>query len=105
MLAYYLSNLKARFRYISFSTQFISTPSLSLYSIHSAIYSLSIADSYFSCHRKIILSEIHISNVRWAEIGGIASGIGVASFALQLLDGIKNLKQFWDDVQDAPEAI
>lgn len=40
-----------------------------------------------------------------AEIGSIASGIGVASFALQLLDGIKKLKQFWDDVQDSREDI
>ncbi|TEY40779.1 hypothetical protein BOTCAL_0421g00050 [Botryotinia calthae] len=40
-----------------------------------------------------------------AEIGIIASGIGVASFGLQLMDGIRKLKQFWDEVKEAPKDI
>ncbi|KAM0170953.1 hypothetical protein ACHAPC_004582 [Botrytis cinerea] len=40
-----------------------------------------------------------------AEIGVIASGMGVASLGLQLMDGIRKLKQFWDEVKEAPEDI
>ncbi|KAF7900456.1 uncharacterized protein EAF01_007758 [Botrytis porri] len=40
-----------------------------------------------------------------AEIGIIASGMGVASMGLQLMDGIRKLKQFWDEVKEAPEDI
>ncbi|TGO38231.1 hypothetical protein BHYA_0079g00320 [Botrytis hyacinthi] len=40
-----------------------------------------------------------------AGIGIIASGMGVASLGLQLMDGIRKLKQFWDEVKEAPEDI
>ncbi|KAF5874449.1 uncharacterized protein Bfra_004457 [Botrytis fragariae] len=40
-----------------------------------------------------------------AEIGIIASGMGVASLGLQLMDGVRKLKQFWDEVKEAPEDI
>ncbi|KAA8571835.1 hypothetical protein EYC84_001800 [Monilinia fructicola] len=40
-----------------------------------------------------------------AEIGVIASGMGVASLGLQLMDGIRKLKEFWDEVKNAPEDI
>ncbi|KAI9645574.1 hypothetical protein NHQ30_006316 [Ciborinia camelliae] len=40
-----------------------------------------------------------------AEIGAIASGMGVTSLGLQLLDGIRKLKQFWGEVKDAPEDM
>jgi hypothetical protein len=40
-----------------------------------------------------------------AEIGVIASGIGVASFAIQVADSILKLKGFLDSVKDAPEEI
>lgn len=38
-------------------------------------------------------------------LGVVASGISVASFAIQLADSIKKLKDFVDDVRDAPEDI
>ncbi|TGO26467.1 hypothetical protein BPAE_0059g00370 [Botrytis paeoniae] len=40
-----------------------------------------------------------------AEIGIIASGMGVASLGLQLMDGVRKLKQFWDEVKETPEDI
>ncbi|TGO53322.1 hypothetical protein BOTNAR_0298g00060 [Botryotinia narcissicola] len=40
-----------------------------------------------------------------AEIGIIASGMGIASLGLQLMDGVRKLKQFWDEVKEAPEDI
>ncbi|KAF7939477.1 hypothetical protein BELL_0060g00190 [Botrytis elliptica] len=40
-----------------------------------------------------------------AEIGIIASGMGVASLGLQLMDGVRKLKQFWDEVKEAPKDI
>ncbi|KAF7944666.1 uncharacterized protein EAE97_005299 [Botrytis byssoidea] len=40
-----------------------------------------------------------------AEIGIIASGMGVASLGLQLMDGVRKLKQFWDEVKEASEDI
>ncbi|KAE8452633.1 hypothetical protein EG329_013892 [Mollisiaceae sp. DMI_Dod_QoI] len=40
-----------------------------------------------------------------AEIGLIASGMGIASLGIQIGSGIIKLKQLWDDVKDAPEEI
>jgi hypothetical protein len=40
-----------------------------------------------------------------AELGIAASGIGIASLALQVGDCIVRLKGFWDAVKDAPEEI
>lgn len=40
-----------------------------------------------------------------AEIGAIASGMGIASLGLQLMDGIRKLKQFFDEVKDASEDM
>jgi len=40
-----------------------------------------------------------------AELGLAASGIGIASLALQVGDCIVRLKSFWDAVKDAPEEI
>ncbi|KAF7901113.1 hypothetical protein EAF00_003334 [Botryotinia globosa] len=40
-----------------------------------------------------------------AEIGIIASGMGIASLGLQLMDGVRKLKEFWDEVKEAPEDI
>ncbi|KAF7859741.1 hypothetical protein EAF04_008820 [Stromatinia cepivora] len=39
------------------------------------------------------------------ELGVVGSAIGIASFAIQLGDGIFKLKSFWDSVKDAPEEI
>lgn len=40
-----------------------------------------------------------------AEVGLIASGMGIASLGIQIGSGIIRLKQLWDDVKDAPEEI
>jgi hypothetical protein len=40
-----------------------------------------------------------------AELGLAASGIGIASLALQVGDCIVRLKSFWGAVKDAPEEI
>jgi hypothetical protein len=40
-----------------------------------------------------------------AELGIAASGIGIASLALQVGDCVVRLKGFWDAVKDAPEEI
>ncbi|CZR66958.1 uncharacterized protein PAC_16857 [Phialocephala subalpina] len=40
-----------------------------------------------------------------AEVGLIASGMGIASLGIQIGSGIIKLKQLWDDVKDAPEEI
>jgi hypothetical protein len=40
-----------------------------------------------------------------AEVGLIASGMGIASLAIQIGDGILKLKAFWESVKDAPEDI
>jgi hypothetical protein len=40
-----------------------------------------------------------------AELGIVASGMGIASLALQVGDCIVRLKGFWDAVKDAPEEI
>ncbi len=40
-----------------------------------------------------------------AELGLIASGMGIASLGIQIGSGIIKLKQLWDDVKDAPEEI
>ncbi|KAI9651044.1 hypothetical protein NHQ30_001081 [Ciborinia camelliae] len=39
------------------------------------------------------------------ELGVAGSAIGIASFVIQLGDGILKLKEFWDSVKDAPEEI
>ena len=38
-------------------------------------------------------------------LSGAASGIAVASIAIQLADSIKKLYEFWESVQDAPNDI
>ncbi|KAF1344680.1 hypothetical protein BDV97DRAFT_60144 [Delphinella strobiligena] len=38
-------------------------------------------------------------------MGAIASGIGIASFAIQLAESIQKLKALCDDIRDAPESI
>ncbi|KAM3077073.1 hypothetical protein ACMFMF_004989 [Clarireedia jacksonii] len=40
-----------------------------------------------------------------AEVGIIASGMGIASLGLQLLDNVKKLKEFWDSVKEAPDDV
>lgn len=41
-----------------------------------------------------------------AEIfGAVASGAGLVSLAGQFADGVKKLKDFCDDIRDAPEDI
>lgn len=40
-----------------------------------------------------------------ALLGAIASGIGVASFAIQLAESVQKLKALCDDIKDAPETI
>jgi hypothetical protein len=39
------------------------------------------------------------------ELGIIASGLGVASFAIQLGDSIGKLKSLWNAIKEAPEDI
>ena len=40
-----------------------------------------------------------------AELGIIASGLGVASFAIQVGDSIMKLKNLWDAIKEAPADI
>jgi hypothetical protein len=40
-----------------------------------------------------------------AELGIVASGLGVASFAIQVGDSIMKLKNLWDAVKEAPADI
>ncbi|KUJ17097.1 uncharacterized protein LY89DRAFT_685051 [Mollisia scopiformis] len=40
-----------------------------------------------------------------AELGIIASGMGIASLGIQIGSGIIRLKQLWNDVKDTPEEI
>lgn len=40
-----------------------------------------------------------------AELGIVASGIGVASFAIQVGDSVMKLKNLWDAVKEAPADI
>jgi hypothetical protein len=35
----------------------------------------------------------------------VASGVGIASFALQLLDSAVKLRRLWTDVKDAPAEV
>lgn len=38
-------------------------------------------------------------------LGAIASGVGIASFAIQLADSVSKLKKFCEDIKDAPEDL
>lgn len=40
-----------------------------------------------------------------AELGIAASGIGIASLAIQVGDSILKVRGFWDRVKEAPEDI
>jgi len=40
-----------------------------------------------------------------AELGAIASGMGIASLAIQIGNGVLKLKSIWDEVKEAPEEI
>ena len=40
-----------------------------------------------------------------AELGVIASGIGIASLALQVGDSILKLKKVWDSIKEAQDEI
>jgi hypothetical protein len=40
-----------------------------------------------------------------AELGIVASGLGVASFAIQVGDSIMKLKNLWDAIKEAPADI
>lgn len=57
-------------------------------------------------HLFIQFLAYHIFQRDMAEVlGVVASGISVASFAIQLADSIKKLEKFVDNVRDAPEDI
>jgi hypothetical protein len=43
--------------------------------------------------------------ITMAELGIVASGMGIASLAIQVGDCIVRLKGFWDAIKDAPEEI
>ncbi|KUJ17096.1 uncharacterized protein LY89DRAFT_71983 [Mollisia scopiformis] len=67
---------------------------------------------FFCCLAESILRHYNlrvffdIQNLRqMAELGLIASGMGIASLGIQIGSGIIKLKQLWDDVNDAPEDI
>lgn len=60
--------------------------------------------------QNIIISQaskqiLTFDTILMAEFGIIASGMGVASLGLQLMDGVRKLKQFWDEVKEAPKDI
>jgi hypothetical protein len=38
-------------------------------------------------------------------LGTVASGLGIASFAIQLVDSIKEIKDFFESVKEAPEDV
>lgn len=40
-----------------------------------------------------------------AQLGIVASGLGIASFATQVGDSIGKLKSHWDAIKEAPEDI
>jgi hypothetical protein len=40
-----------------------------------------------------------------AELGAVASAIGIASFGIQVADSVIKLKDFWERVKEAPEEI
>jgi hypothetical protein len=40
-----------------------------------------------------------------AVVGGVASGVSLASFALQLLDTVVKLRRLWADIKVAPEEV
>lgn len=40
-----------------------------------------------------------------AVVGVVASGVSLASFALQLLDTAVRLRRLWSDIKDAPEEV
>jgi hypothetical protein len=40
-----------------------------------------------------------------AVVGVVASGVSLASFALQLLDTVVKLRRLWTDIKDAPEEV
>jgi hypothetical protein len=54
---------------------------------------------------KYLVNQIRVVADAMAEIGVIASGMGVASLAIQVADSILKLKEFLDDVKEAPEEI
>ncbi|PQE31419.1 Ankyrin repeat-containing domain protein [Rutstroemia sp. NJR-2017a WRK4] len=51
---------------------------------------------------RILRSEFRNPRVM-AEV--VASGMGIASLGLQLLDNVKKLKEFWDSVKEAPDDV
>lgn len=52
-----------------------------------------------------LVNQICVAAEPMAEIGIIASGMGVASLAIQVADSILKLKEFLDNVKEAPEEI
>jgi hypothetical protein len=83
-------------------------------------FSQAVISSFFLNFFRIIFQPfqpaipIHISYISrlklrkpkaMAEVGIIASGMGIASLGLQLLDNVKKLKEFWDSVKEAPDDV
>jgi hypothetical protein len=69
-------------------------------SLHSCISFSTLKDFNY-----LINSQNCVAASAMAEIGVIASGMGVASLAIQVADSILKLKDFLDSVKEAPEEI
>ena len=54
---------------------------------------------------KYLIHQIRVVADAMAEIGVIASGMGVASLAIQVADSLLKLKGFLDNVKEAPDEI
>jgi hypothetical protein len=53
-----------------------------------------------------ILFSVHLQVIDMAEVFAVvASGVGIASFAVQLLDSAVKLRRLWTDVKDAPAEV
>jgi hypothetical protein len=52
-----------------------------------------------------LVNQVCVAADAMAEIGVIASGMGIASLAFQVADSILKLKEFLDNVKEAPEEI
>jgi len=52
---------------------------------------------------KYLIHQIRVVADAMAEIGVIASGMGVASLAIQVADSLLKLKGFLDNVKEAPD--
>jgi hypothetical protein len=61
--------------------------------------------SFISQTFNYLVNQVCVAADAMAEIGVIASGMGVASLAIQVADSILKLKEFLDNVKEAPEEI